>query len=68
MTTNPFEDDSADYLVLVNNEQQHSIWPSGLGIPIGWTAVCEARPRQECLEYVETHWTDMRPAGIRGRE
>ncbi|QEV20243.1 MbtH family protein [Streptomyces alboniger] len=64
MASNPFEDDGADYLVLVNDENQHALWPAGLDIPSGWTVAQEASSRADSLAYVEEHWTDMRPAGL----
>ncbi|MEO3974464.1 MbtH family protein [Streptomyces sp. CAU 1734] len=62
--TNPFEDADASYRVLVNAENQHSLWPAFAEIPAGWTVVHGEDSREACLEYVETHWTDMRPASL----
>jgi MbtH protein len=62
--TNPFEDDTASYLVLVNDENQHSLWPADIDVPDGWRTVLGGTSRQECLAYVEEHWTDMRPASL----
>ncbi|MEU3692135.1 MbtH family protein [Streptomyces narbonensis] len=64
MTTNPFENADAEYLVLVNDENQHSLWPADIEVPDGWTAVHGATSRQGCLDYVDTYWTDMRPASL----
>lgn len=61
---NPFDDDSALFLVLVNDEGQHSLWPTFARVPEGWTTVLEASPRQVCLDHVETHWTDLRPRSL----
>jgi len=61
--TNPFERDDINYLVLVNDEGQHSLWPSFADVPEGWSQVCEGT-RQECLDYVEANWTDMRPKSL----
>lgn len=61
---NPFEDDESLYLVLVNDEDQHSLWPASGAVPAGWTAVHGADTRESCLEYVSAHWTDMRPASL----
>jgi MbtH protein len=63
--TNPFDDDSRSFLVLVNHEDQHSLWPEHIAVPEGWTAVLGPAPRAECLDHVETHWTDIRPASVR---
>jgi uncharacterized protein YbdZ (MbtH family) len=62
--TNPFEHEDGRYLVLVNAENQHSLWPVAVEVPAGWTVVHEEDTRATCLEYVETHWTDLRPAGL----
>ena len=61
---NPFEDESGTYLVLVNDENQHSLWPAFNAVPAGWTVVHGEDTRQNCLEYVSAHWTDMRPASL----
>ncbi len=62
--TNPFEDPDGSYLVLVNHENQHSLWPSGIEVPAGWRNVHGPESRQACLDYIETHWTDMRPQSL----
>jgi MbtH protein len=62
--TNPFEDADALYLVLVNDEGQHSLWPEAIEVPSGWTTVFGAAVRQECLDYVGQNWTDMRPKSL----
>jgi uncharacterized protein YbdZ (MbtH family) len=63
---NPFEDDNQAYLVLVNDEGQHSLWPHFAEVPAGWQAAFGPQPRQACLEYVEKTWTDLRPRSLRG--
>ncbi len=68
MSTNPFDDESAPFRVLVNDEQQHSLWPVFAEVPAGWRIVFGqdgAASRRECIEYVEEHWTDMRPRSLR---
>ncbi|CRK56724.1 Polymyxin synthetase PmxB [Alloactinosynnema sp. L-07] len=62
--TNPFEDPDGTYLVLVNDESQRSLWPSFAEVPAGWTVERQAGSRQDCLDYIETHWTDMRPRSL----
>lgn len=62
--TNPFEDSDGSYVVLVNEEEQHSLWPAFAEVPAGWTAVYGPDARAACLAYVETNWTDMRPASL----
>ena len=61
MTTNPFEDEDGRYLVLVNDEGQHSLWPAFAEVPAGWQIAFGEDGRAACLEYVEQNWTDMRP-------
>jgi MbtH protein len=65
--TNPFERDDLSYLVLINDEGQYSIWPSFADIPNGWSMVRNADSRQAALNYVESHWTDMRPKRLIAR-
>ncbi len=62
--TNPFEDENAEYLVLVNHENQYSLWPGFREVPAGWTPVGPKGKRQECLAWIEATWTDMRPASL----
>lgn len=61
---NPFDDEDGLFVVLVNDELQHSLWPVAITVPTGWTVVHETDTRAACLEYVETHWTDLRPASL----
>ncbi|MFE2031820.1 MbtH family protein [Streptomyces scopuliridis] len=60
----PFENNEAFHLVLVNTEGQHSVWPTFADVPKGWEVVFGPRRRQECLDFVETNWTDMRPKSL----
>ncbi|GAA1162276.1 MbtH family protein [Streptomyces hebeiensis] len=64
MSTNPFDDPEGRFLVLVNDEGQHSLWPSFAEVPGGWTIVLDENTREACLDYVETHWTDLRPRSL----
>lgn len=61
---NPFDEESGTFLVLVNSEGQHSLWPASVQVPDGWKAVHGPDSRQACLDYVESHWTDMRPKSL----
>jgi MbtH protein len=61
---NPFDDPNGTFLVLVNHENQHSIWPSFADVPAGWSVVHGEASRQSCLDYVEEHWTDLRPTSL----
>lgn len=62
--TNPFDDDTAEFLVLVNDELQHSLWPVGIEVPAGWTITHGPSSRQACLDHVDRNWTDLRPASL----
>jgi MbtH protein len=62
--SNPFEDEDGAYRVLVNDEGQHSLWPSFADVPAGWLVVHEEDSRAACLDYVEKNWTDMRPRSL----
>lgn len=64
MSTNPFEDAEGTYLVLVNDENQHSLWPSFVEVPAGWTVALKETNRQAALDYVNENWTDMRPKSL----
>jgi MbtH protein len=62
---NPFDDPDGTFLVLVNGEEQHSLWPAQLAVPAGWRVVHGEDGRQACLDYIEQHWTDLRPLSAR---
>ncbi|WP_325948319.1 MbtH family protein [Pseudomonas putida] len=53
------------FLVVINDEQQYSIWPSYKAVPQGWRSVGQEGSKQECLTYIESVWTDMRPLSLR---
>lgn len=57
--------DEAVYMVVVNHEEQYSIWPSERKLPAGWQPVGKKGTREECLSYVEEIWADMRPLSLR---
>jgi MbtH protein len=61
---NPFDDENSAYLVLVNDESQHSLWPARLDVPAGWSVAHGPAGRADCLGYIEANWTDMRPASL----
>lgn len=70
MSSNPFDDEDGTFYVLVNDEEQHSLWPTWSPVPAGWQIVLGAggdTGRQACLDYVEQHWTDLRPRSLRER-
>lgn len=62
--TNPFDDPDGTFLVLVNAEGQHSLWPEFADVPSGWTAAFGPGSRLDCLAYVTENWTDLRPRGL----
>jgi len=62
--SNPFEDENGRFHVLVNEEGQYSIWPIFINAPCGWAEVYRFQSRRDCLEYVNKHWTDMRPSSL----
>lgn len=56
---------SAMYKVLINHEDQYSLWPVGTPNPSGWREAEKEGTKEECMAYVEEHWTDMRPLSLR---
>jgi MbtH protein len=62
--TNPFEDETGTYLALKNDEDQYSLWPEHIDIPAGWAAMYGPGSRKACLDYINEHWTDMRPRSL----
>lgn len=67
MSINPFDDDSGRFFVLVNGEEQHSLWPTFADIPAGWHVVHGEADRAACLAYIEQNWPDIRPKSLRER-
>ncbi|MBQ1076208.1 MbtH family protein [Micromonospora sp. C31] len=61
---NPFEDENGTFLVLVNDEGQHCLWPVFAAVPAGWQATLGPAGRQECLDHIERTWTDIRPKSL----
>jgi MbtH protein len=55
------------FVVVVNDEEQYSIWPVGRDVPAGWKTCEKSGSKEECLDYVEITWTDMRPLSLRKR-
>ena len=64
---NPFDDVDGSFSVLVNDEGQYSLWPAFADVPDGWRPVLQQVGRQACLDYIEEHWTDMRPKTLQAR-
>jgi len=59
------QEDTRIYNVVVNHEEQYSIWPADWENPLGWKNVRKGGLKQECLEYIKEVWTDMRPLSLR---
>ncbi|MGJ4884418.1 MULTISPECIES: MbtH family protein [unclassified Bradyrhizobium] len=60
-----FDREDVTFTVVVNHEEQYSIWPTFKDIPNGWTAVGVTGSKKECLDHIEQVWTDMRPLSLR---
>lgn len=59
------EEPNAIYKVVVNHEEQYSIWPADRENPLGWRDAGKSGTKSECLAYVKEVWTDMRPLSLR---
>lgn len=64
---NPFEDQD-EYLVLINAEEQYSLWPAFADVPGGWRVAHEKASRKICLDYIDANWVDMRPKSLKDRD
>lgn len=62
-----FDDDDRQYTVVVNHEEQYSIWPADRELPAGWREVGTTGSRSECLAAITEVWTDLRPKSLRDR-
>lgn len=60
-------EDTRRYRVVVNDEEQYSIWPEGRAVPDGWRVVTEPARREESLDRVAGLWPDIRPLSVRAR-
>ena len=58
-------EDAQTYKVVVNHEEQYSIWPAERDNPLGWRDAGKSGSKSECLEWIEEVWTDMRPLSLR---
>ena len=61
------EDDQQIFEVVMNHEEQYSIWPADRDVPRGWRTVGVQGPKKACLDHIEQVWTDMRPLSLRRR-
>ena len=62
-----FDDESIRFKVVANHQEQYSIWPDFKDMPAGWIAVGPQGLKDECLDYIEKVWTDMRPKRLRDK-
>ena len=58
------EEDNTVYNVVINHEEQYSIWPADRENALGWNEVGRTGNKKECLDYIEEVWTDMRPLSL----
>jgi MbtH protein len=68
LARNPFDDDDGAFYALINQEEQHSLWPTFKPLPGGWTVVYgvpAGKPHQEVLDWIDRAWTDLRPKSLR---
>lgn len=61
----PFDSNTSMLYVISNDEEQYSLWPDFQPVPAGWVVRHGPDSRAACLEFVERHWTDMRPRSVR---
>ncbi|HYG60345.1 MAG TPA: MbtH family protein [Symbiobacteriaceae bacterium] len=59
------QEDTTIYQVVVNHEEQYSIWPADRELPLGWNGAGKQGTKAECLEWIKEVWTDMRPLSLR---
>ena len=60
-----FDDEDREFVVLINHEEQYSIWPTVKDIPDGWKSAGKTGLKADCLAFIEENWTDMRPKSLR---
>ncbi|HEX4417756.1 MAG TPA: MbtH family protein [Kofleriaceae bacterium] len=67
MTRANEQEDPVTYKVVLNHEDQYSIWPADRENPLGWRDAGKSGDRQACLDYIEQVWTDMTPRSLRAQ-
>ncbi|WP_442793312.1 MbtH family protein [Pseudoalteromonas sp. NC201] len=66
MSVSCFDREDETFIVLINQEEQYSIWPEWKAVPVGWQAVAGVQgDKAHVQSYINEHWTDMRPASLR---
>ncbi|WP_019202090.1 MbtH family protein [Tsukamurella sp. 1534] len=61
---NPFDAADGEFLVLINHEEQRSLWPAFAEVPPGWRTAFGPAPREACLDRIRADWTDLRPLSL----
>lgn len=59
------DDDLLSHIVLINEEEQHSLWREDVDIPAGWKKIFGPADKAACMKFVDENWTDMRPLSLR---
>ena len=59
--------DETIYQVVINHEEQYSIWPADRELPLGWSPAGKSGTKDECLAWIKEVWTDMRPKSLRDK-
>lgn len=59
------DEDRIIYIVVINYEEQYSIWPANRELPLGWMNTGKSGTKNDCLAYIKENWTDMRPLSLR---
>ena len=65
MSSSVFDDEQITFEVVLNHEDQYSLWPSDREVPAGWRKAGKQGKKAECLTYINEVWTDMRPLSLR---
>jgi MbtH protein len=63
--SDPANHNDAQFEVVLNEEEQYSIWPAGKAVPAGWRKAGKQGSKEACLEFIKEVWTDMRPLSLR---
>ncbi|WP_322861686.1 MbtH family NRPS accessory protein [Mycobacterium europaeum] len=67
MSINPFDDDNGSFVVVVNDAEQHSLWPDFAEVRVGWPVVYGEADHEVCVNCIDENWTDIRPKSLRER-
>ena len=63
--SSPFDDPAGSFMVLVNHEEQYSLWPAFAAVPEGWTVALGGTSRDACMTFITDTWHDLRPKSLR---